>query len=800
MKPIKTGLLLACVAILILSLTLTGCSSSGSQGNQIVLYPGTKILTDEEAANIIDVTNNMSTILFTSTAFSTGIKVGNVLACNESVPGAEYGFLDRVTGVSNQGGTVDVQVEPATLEDAIEQGTIVVNQTIPMQNLMSSAVWATGVEVAQVAGGWSFNESPVEGVTITGYVLPYSLAHVYAKPVFDHGLQEFDFIFSPGLQMEANLTVEAGVSWDKEYTVAEIPGLSIDIWGPVIITPEIGLVVGTDGQITGTFEAGVTYDRSYDVGIKYYHGSWSRINEVHGEGASLEPPSFSGHAEARVYAGPVLSGRASVAYVAGATLGATVLGNVQASGEIESSPWQWQYDLQLYLSAQVFAELDLLRIAKIRWNGPTWQYPDPPYDLAYGVSGRVTTGSGNGLSGVQINFSGGQSSVTTDADGYWCKHLLKGEVIATPEKSGYVFDPPSMTITGSASDIDFQASETQQPPSGWNIEVVDSLGDVGRDSSLAFGADGSPSISYYDASNGDLKYAHENGSTWQIQTVDSAGDVGQASSLAFDPAGNPAIVYCDSTDYYLKYAHWSGGSWHIETVDSCYRETTKNSLVFDSTGMPTIAYYDASYDLMYARFDGTTWNKQVVYRDGLGPGWTRSTSLINTANITAIAFREPYVGLRYARWNGAAWEIETVDSGYGTGAEVSMKLDAAGNPAAAYWWQGAFEGPSSLKYASFNGTSWVMDDLVALGNTTRDQQPSLAFDTSGNPNISYYNLQSGELEYASWDGSRWNVEAVDTSGDAYRGNSLAFDSGGHPAISYYDATNGDLKFASLGAL
>jgi len=462
MKPIRTGLLLACVAILVLTLILGGCSSGeGGQGGGIMYYPYTKILTEGEAANIAEVTDNRSKILFTEiTPFVAAIEPGDVLVCNQSIPGAEYGFLSRVTGVSNQGGTVEVQVEPATIEDAIEQGEIVVNQTISLQALMSSALWTAGVEVMQVGGRYDFTYSPAAGVTITGYVLATADAQVHIEASFWDGLQEFEFIFSPGLGMRVSLTVEAAVSWDKNYTIAEIPGPPIPIWGPVTITPSIELVIGTDGAVTATIETSVTYERVYDVGIRYYNGTWSTINEVRGDGATLEPPSFRGQAEAKVYAGAVLSGTAGISYVAEAALRTKLLGNIRASGQIEAPPWQWQYDLELYLTAQVFADLKLLRIAEIGWESPTWEYPNPPYNLAYGVSGRVTTDGGEGLEGVQISFSGGHSSVTTDANGYWCKHLLRGAVEVTPEKIGYVteyvFDPSRMTVTKSASNYDFQ--------------------------------------------------------------------------------------------------------------------------------------------------------------------------------------------------------------------------------------------------------------------------------------------------------------------------------------------------------
>jgi len=88
----------------------------------------------------------------------------------------------------------------------------------------------------------------------------------------------------------------------------------------------------------------------------------------------------------------------------------------------------------------------------------------------------------------------------------------------------------------------------------WRLTTVDSVGDVAYYTSLAFGPDGQPAISYTDNGNWDLKFARYNGSAWSNQTVDSAGNVGLYTSLAFGPDGQPAISYCDNSKRDLKFA------------------------------------------------------------------------------------------------------------------------------------------------------------------------------------------------------------------------------------------------------
>src|SRR5688572_15167589 len=66
------------------------------------------------------------------------------------------------------------------------------------------------------------------------------------------------------------------------------------------------------------------------------------------------------------------------------------------------------------------------------------------------------------------------------------------------------------------------------PALDWDIDTVDSGGLVGWWTSIALDYNGNPRISYFDRTNGDLKYATRFLPwIWTATTVDSAGRVGE---------------------------------------------------------------------------------------------------------------------------------------------------------------------------------------------------------------------------------------------------------------------------------
>jgi hypothetical protein len=131
-------------------------------------------------------------------------------------------------------------------------------------------------------------------------------------------------------------------------------------------------------------------------------------------------------------------------------------------------------------------------------------------------------------------------------------------------------------------------------------DALDSSGDVGRFPSVTIGGDGLPLVSYYDATNGDLKVAHCTDvacASAQITTVDgTAGvDVGQYTSITTGSDGLGLISYYDVTNGDLKVAHCSDPDCSNATItrlDADGDVGQSGSITRGADGFGLISYRD----------------------------------------------------------------------------------------------------------------------------------------------------------------------------------------------------------------
>jgi hypothetical protein len=253
--------------------------------------------------------------------------------------------------------------------------------------------------------------------------------------------------------------------------------------------------------------------------------------------------------------------------------------------------------------------------------------------------------------------------------------------------------------------------------------LLDSVDSVGQYNSLVLDGSGNPVISYYDATNGNLKVVHCNdancaGDNESIEVVDSAGNVGLYTSLALDGAGNPVISYYEANDAAnpdtgnLKLAHCNdancaGGDESIQKVDSLGNVGQYTSLALDGAGNPVISYYDVSNT-----------NLKLAHC---------SDANCTPGNVSS----------------------QTVDNVGTNGSYNSLALDAAGNPVISY--RDATPANLDLKLAQCSDadcTPGQVNILTVDGSDDVGQYTSLALDVGGLPVISYYDVTNGDLKLA----------------------------------------------------
>jgi hypothetical protein len=269
--------------------------------------------------------------------------------------------------------------------------------------------------------------------------------------------------------------------------------------------------------------------------------------------------------------------------------------------------------------------------------------------------------------------------------------------------------------------------------------------------------------------------------SWKIQIIDSGYMGGNSESLVLDSQDNPHMSYLK--DGNLMYASWNGKTWNIQTVETA----GACSLALDSNGNPHISYSSGSR-LKYASWTGSSWSIETV-EEKKGYVYYISLALDHLGNphiSYEVGGSADGGNLKYAYRAGLSWTIQIVDDDYGSGLYNSLALDSSGNPHISYaYYSYSIE---ELRYASWNGTAW--NKQIVVGNAYSGMSSSLVLDSLDNPHISYgersvyWDDSSTAIKYTSWTGSTWNTQIVDQGKKVQPFNSFALDSAGNPHIVY----------------
>jgi hypothetical protein len=280
---------------------------------------------------------------------------------------------------------------------------------------------------------------------------------------------------------------------------------------------------------------------------------------------------------------------------------------------------------------------------------------------------------------------------------------------------------PAISYLGNA-DLRFAVRDANEP-SLWDVTVVDSAWDLGYYTSLAiFPLDhpdpdlqGQPTISYFDSTNYDLKYAcckgdPRNPDDWHTITVDTVDHVGECTSLAIFPtdhqtlAGQPAISYYDHISADLRFAWCLGDpcdpdAWRSTTVDDETWVGWFTSLAILPSGQPAISYRDDwNNTLKFAwHLDGddfsdpSTWRTAVV--DDTADATYTSLAVLPSGQPAISYFDDQHWDLKFAKFvlTGDVNSDCTVDQ-----ADLGVLLAKYGTPGGATYEDGDLDGDGDV--------------------------------------------------------------------------------------------------------
>ncbi len=343
--------------------------------------------------------------------------------------------------------------------------------------------------------------------------------------------------------------------------------------------------------------------------------------------------------------------------------------------------------------------------------------------------------------------------------------------------------------------------------SGSIVTVVDQAGLVGEYNSLALGSDGLARLSYYDETNGDLKYArclNENCTARNITVIDSANDVGwRYTSIKIGSDGFARISYYDASGKDLKFARCLNEdctSKNITVVESAGDKGQFSSLVLGADDFARISYYAISGgDLKFVRCTNADCSsKNITSVDTSGDVGKYTSVVLGSDGWARISYlHETNDDLKFARCLNAdctSANITTVDSSGDVGSlKTSVSLGPDGLARISYF----DDTNDDLKLArctNDNCTTKVITAVDAPGNVGK--YSSLAMHSDGFARVSYYG--AGDLRYARCTNADCTAKVTndpdDTSADLGHYTSLALGSDGFARMAHYDNTNADLRY------
>ena len=321
--------------VLVVLLTLVSCGPGGGNlpppNEDEVIIPDTTKVIDQATRDLLTAFTEAGTLHFAETTPQLlALAVGDVVV-SEPAGAAAFGFLRKVTGLRADGAGLIVETEAATLDDAVDQGELIVAALLTPDQLVATQIYLEGVSIQPMSeldalqGGADKYDFTIElnhvlfdldgdeatkgdQVVISGKLQFDVLVNLSAKLRLRKPRQEFEVKLGFRQKAELNFDAIAALKLKKEVKVAELTfGTQVFSIGPVpvVFTPKIEVVIGVDGDLRARTKISVIQTASVQIGAKYTSDDgWRNLSSAD-FGFDFKEPTIDGvGTQAKGFIGP----------------------------------------------------------------------------------------------------------------------------------------------------------------------------------------------------------------------------------------------------------------------------------------------------------------------------------------------------------------------------------------------------------------------------------------------------------------------------------------------------------------
>ncbi|WLQ12915.1 ricin-type beta-trefoil lectin domain protein [Hahella aquimaris] len=280
----------------------------------------------EDAGALRPETVGSSEMVFESEQAVADVKPGSVIVSGAS-DNAPYGFLKRVKSKTEEDGATVLSVEDAQLTDVVEEADVSLSGALNPSASPTPRLAAKGLDLsARGITVYSPGESAdlpdacadkdfrvaFEATEAAPYVTVTGCVGFSSNFIFDLEIEHFqatraefvvDSKIGSALALKSDVEL-ASINQKTELARFDVDPINFQIGPiPVVIVPEIVLVMGVDGKVDVNVDISASHELSAQVGLLYADNRWSTVNESQ-QKFDTPLPQGDGAANARVYAGP----------------------------------------------------------------------------------------------------------------------------------------------------------------------------------------------------------------------------------------------------------------------------------------------------------------------------------------------------------------------------------------------------------------------------------------------------------------------------------------------------------------